>query len=363
MTRRLFCHPIPARGQKGFSVLLIAASLSVMIAFLGLAVDLGRIYIVKTELQAFVDSAAIEAAFSLDGTPAGILNAKNAAANGPSNGSAPNRWHFATLPVTAVQAEFAAGPGGPFSANPPSPAGQRFVRVTASQPISLYFLPVLPNVSYSQPVSAIAVAGQGLTPSIGDGLAPFSPDAHNPLDPNFGFTPGVQYTLKWAPPGQRKKPGGRCPGDPEPFDPGGGASDRGYIDIGQGNGNSALHEAIVNQDFNLPSPLTVGSFIDSVSGNKHVGPAMSDRFWQDTDTVSTSYASYNGNGRRLFIVPVNDAAPAAKVVGFGLFLILQNSCGDNNKPCCAIYVGNSAVIHGTKAGAGNKGLYTVKLFQ
>jgi hypothetical protein len=210
------------------------------------------------------------------------------------------------------------------------------------------------------------VAGQGAALGLGEGGTPFSPDAHNPADPDFGFQPGQLYTLKWAPPGQRNKPGGRCPGDIA-FDPGGGSSDRGYIDIGQGNGNSALHDVIVNGGYNLPQPLQVGSVVDHVQGNKHVGPAVETRFSQDGDTSSTDIASYlantSANGRRIMVLPVNNAQEPAVVVGFGTFLLLEDSCTGNNKPCCGIYVGNSPVLYGQRDGAGPGGLYVVKLYQ
>jgi hypothetical protein len=197
---------------------------------------------------------------------------------------------------------------------------------------------------------------------LGEGLSPFSPDAHDQFDPNFGFTPGVRYTLKWAPHGQRKKAGGRCPGDLT-FDPGGGSSDRGYIDVGQGNGNSGLNDAIVNNSYYLDEPLTVGSLIDTVDGNKHVGPALETRFAQDTDQTSTSYDTYRGNGRRLFVCAVNDAANNARVVGFGLFLLHADSWGGNSDPVCAEYVGPAVQASNHKGASTSGGLYKVVLFQ
>src|SRR5437868_5571706 len=45
-----------------------------------------------------------------------------------------------------------------------------------------------------------------------NGLAPFSPDAHNVNNPsfngpNFGFTAGIVYTLKWPAPDQLRQRG------------------------------------------------------------------------------------------------------------------------------------------------------------
>lgn len=83
---------------------------------------------------------------------------------------------------------------------------------------------------------------------------------------------------------------------------------------------------------------------------------------QNTDTTHTTAAAYNGNGRRLIITPVNNAQDPPVVVGFARLLLEALSCTNNNKPCCAIYLGNNPVIGSTKPGAGGTGLYRVKLF-
>jgi Flp pilus assembly protein TadG len=350
-------------NERGFSLLTTAVCLTVMVAMVGLAVDLGRMYVVKTELQAYADAAASAAAFELDGTTAGITSARNLASTGPGASTARNNYNMGTQQVPTVQSSFSTSPTGTFETNPGTATGYRFVLVNASGPVSLSFLPVLPGISTAYTVSAQAVAGQGLVNSMSNGADPFSPDAQNTSDANFGYTKGQLYTLKWAPPGQRNKSGGRCAGDAT-FDPGGGSSDRGYIDIGQGNGNSALYDAIVNGEYGLENPLTIGSYIDTVPGNKHVGPAMQDRFDQDTDTTAQTYSQYTGNGRRLMRVPVNDGGNRGRVIGFALFFLPPNACGSNNEPCCGEYVSNTPVISGENSGAGTSGgLYKVQLFR
>src|SRR5262249_47707037 len=187
----------------------------------------------------------------------------------------------------------------------------------------------------------------------------FSPVAHNTGDPNLGFTLGAMYTLRWAPPGDRNKPGGVCPGDAG-FNPGSSA-DRGYIDVGQGNGNSDLRDAVVNSSFFLDSPLAVGDLIDVVSGQKGVPSAVEERFNQDTDTTAATYSSYHGNGRRLLTVAVNDGSASPRIAGFALFFLHATPCGDKNTtPCCAEYVG-PAVFGSRNRGAGGAGLYVVQL--
>ena len=45
---------------------MIAVSSVVMFGMLGLTTDLGRVYIVKNELQAFVDASSVAAALQLN---------------------------------------------------------------------------------------------------------------------------------------------------------------------------------------------------------------------------------------------------------------------------------------------------------
>jgi Flp pilus assembly protein TadG len=198
------------RRRRGFSLLTMALFLPMLVAAAGLAVDLGRIYVAKSELQNFADTAALSAAFELDGTLAGLSDASTAAANGPGTSGTRNRWIFNSSSVPAPQVTFATSPNGTFSANPATAAGYRFVRVSVSGPVPIYFLRVVPGIPTSQNVTAVAVAGQGLDNFIGPGAAPFSPDAQVPTDPHFGYTIGQRYTLKWARPRlHRRRPGKR----------------------------------------------------------------------------------------------------------------------------------------------------------
>ena len=47
------------RGERGFSLMLMAVCLVVMLGALGLAIDLGRMFIYKNELQTFADASAL----------------------------------------------------------------------------------------------------------------------------------------------------------------------------------------------------------------------------------------------------------------------------------------------------------------
>ena len=77
----------PRRGSRRSGYVLVALSLGLVfiLGMAGLAVDIGRMYITKSEAQSFTDSASFSAALQLDGTSAGITRAQNAVAADPNS--------------------------------------------------------------------------------------------------------------------------------------------------------------------------------------------------------------------------------------------------------------------------------------
>jgi hypothetical protein len=341
------------QSERGFSLIMIAVSSVVMFGMLGLTTDLGRVYIVKNELQAFVDASSVAASLQLNGTQAGLAAADAAAASGPVGPAGTyNGWDFDALKVPTPTVSYSTTYGGSYyssssgSVDPTS----RFVQVKATASSPIYFLPIIPGIGPTLAVSAVATAGlssQTSMPAGGtDGAAPFSPDAHNATSANFGFTKGQLYTLRMTPPGHG---GATCPGDAGWTDPNS-PQDRGYVNFGQGNSNGGIGDVLDN---NTTYGLNITTKIDIpwVPGQKHVGPFVQTRFNQDTNTDQTiTYAQYlsdgNGNGRRILIVPVNDPVQssidgAAYIIGFAAFF-LQNdftSFYGNVDPLCGEYIG------------------------
>src|SRR3954469_3937898 len=95
--------------QRGYILVATALSIPFLLGVSGLAIDIGRMYITKTEAQAFADSAALSAARELDGTSAGIARAI-AAATADSD-----RWRFETQPFTSVSTTFSDSATGAFT--------------------------------------------------------------------------------------------------------------------------------------------------------------------------------------------------------------------------------------------------------
>jgi Flp pilus assembly protein TadG len=358
--------------QRGFIVLVTAVSLVVLIGMLGLAIDLGRVYIVKNEAQAFADLASIAAARHLDGKQAGIDNAKTEVANST------NGWNFGTqsFPAGIRTVEFATAATGPWSTAPSgSLVGYAFVRVTVNPVVNLSFLPVTGS-SYTQTVTARSVAGVIPASFPLGGYMPFTPFAHNPADPNFGFTIGEDYGFHW--PGALNAKGNACSGDQVSwplynFSDTVGGSVRGYFEL---QSAADIGAAILGEA--QTSPLAVGDVLTMTNGNKTAEvKALTTRAGYDTD--QTNYPAtpgiavpYVGNGMRLVVMPVNSGpsgVPPYAVLGFASFLLdtsytVGGGGVGGNKPWCAIYMGSSTAGGDGSGGPFNvAGAYVVRLVQ
>jgi len=118
-------------------LILLGMTLAVLAGVVGMALDLGRLYVVRTEAQAFADLAALKAAHELDGKRGAIARARRAVE------SSPMRWDFGTRPFTGSLIEFSADQSA-WASKPVTLAAVRYVRVTADlDQVELYFLPAV----------------------------------------------------------------------------------------------------------------------------------------------------------------------------------------------------------------------------
>src|SRR5580704_14603910 len=97
--------------QRGFVLIAMSVTMLLLLAVMGLAFDLGRIYIARNEAQVFADAAAMTAASKLDGTAAGLARARDTVAHSPM------RWDLGTEPFTGVVIEFSSD-GSAWDRNP-----------------------------------------------------------------------------------------------------------------------------------------------------------------------------------------------------------------------------------------------------
>ena len=295
--------PFQKRVQRGFSLILLTVSLVVMLGMCGLAIDVGRMFVYKNELQTFADASALAAVAQLSGTQAGVQAANAVATAGPLGTTRPNGFNFDTTVVSNITATYATSFAGTYdsfaTASSSGTNTYRFIKVAAAANAPLNFLPVLPGIATTIAVSAAATAGQLPQSSITNGgLLPFAPDAPIQSDTkNFGFIPGTQYTLKWGNGNTTN-----CLGDAGFTPPGSPPSEHGFIDIGEGNSNSNVDTAIeFGGDPNAtssPSSVSAGDTLGGVPGNRGATAfsALNVRAQQDTDDTSATYAQYQASG-------------------------------------------------------------------
>jgi Putative Flp pilus-assembly TadE/G-like len=201
-------------GQRGFVLLLMTAASIGLLAAIGLAIDLGRVFITKNEAQAYADSEAVAASLWLNGRTTGIDNAISTVTSSTAtyNFSSTDKWNMntcsfltsatgctSTTPVVEVSTASSGATWYTTSASVPggSVANILYVRVTTSVNMPLYFLPVLRGTTYTQNVKAQAIAGQVDITNFTQGLAPFSAIAENTTGPFFGLTVGTIYDIQW----------------------------------------------------------------------------------------------------------------------------------------------------------------------
>lgn len=116
--------------------------LAILLGLAGLGIDIGRMYVIQSELQAFSDAAALNAALQLDGTERGITRARQAASE-LATGPHAMKWDLGTQPITEISTSFV----------------KNDVQVVVSAPAPLIFLRALPagKTGFSN-VSASSVA-------------------------------------------------------------------------------------------------------------------------------------------------------------------------------------------------------------
>jgi len=391
-------HSANSSRKSGYILVTMAGAAFAIMGAVGLTVDMGRLFTIKTEAQAYTDAAALAAAIQLDGKSTGITAANDAVT------ATNNSWKFNTTAMPTPTVEFATNSAGPWSTNPGNPTGYIYARVSVTVSAPLSFLPaVMPTKKYTQSVKAYSVAAQIEIESFGIGASPYTAVAQgqNAKGPNFGMTVGNEYDIQWPQFNGSKKEcntsgntnngngNGKsgsadgcfneppCDGDStyakNAVAANWGAENNGYWGF---QSNADIKAAVLDGLQN--EPIWVGKNIQPIlsNGNKAAEAQVLDlRVSQDasnaTETDTAYLADPTHNGRRLMVVPVVDPISTTEtiVLGFAQILLMSNGANSDfykdsqgNQPFCAIYVG--PYVHGGNdpggATSGN-GAYRVKL--
>ena len=149
------------RPKNGFVLIVTCVALTILLAFAALGIDIARMYVIQSELQAFTDAAALGAAMQLDGGAESIGRSQKAAqrlATGPHA----MKWDLGTKTISEIGESFAAGSETPdpktWTADPRDAGDCRFVRVTAQVPAPLVFLRIFqPRDTSTVAASSVAM--------------------------------------------------------------------------------------------------------------------------------------------------------------------------------------------------------------
>lgn len=160
--------PVPARrprarrprGQRGAFLVTAALSLLFLLGFMGLAVDFGRLFVTKSELQTALDSCALAAAQELDGKSDALNRARQAGLTAANL----HQVHFQNqgAGLVAADIEFSDRLTTGYAANPTGAV--RYVRckrtVSGLAPLLLQAFDAFGADGFSQPqrVGGLAVA-------------------------------------------------------------------------------------------------------------------------------------------------------------------------------------------------------------
>lgn len=151
-----------SRSSRGFVLIVTSIAMTFLIAVAGLAVDIGRMYVIRAELQSFTDAAALAAALELDGSESGLARARSGAARF-ATGPHAMRWDMSSQAITHITTSFSTDQKT-WQDQPPQFAYAKFVRVSANESAPVIFLRLF------QPLSSATVAAQSVAAN-GEGTA------------------------------------------------------------------------------------------------------------------------------------------------------------------------------------------------
>jgi Flp pilus assembly protein TadG len=200
---------------------MFAPLLIVMIGFWALAVDIGQMYNRKVDLHGVAKAAALAAARELDGTPAGLVAAKNAASSAVASLRYRNfgngtgfTWSDEALSFSTTSSRtgtWVPPPGA--GASSAQAAGLFFARVDTARldptigTVRTFFIRVLASNLTTMHVSDSAIAGRTSVKAMPLAICAMSPDAAAARSATsssgdtlselvqYGFRRGISYDL------------------------------------------------------------------------------------------------------------------------------------------------------------------------
>ena len=192
--------------QQGAVAIIVALCLTVLVGMLGLVLDLGHLYLAKTELQNAADAASLSGAKALNGKLTGITNALTGAIDRSIEAAGKNKYDFNRKPVTITASNIWVGSCPSDSCmvqistvtTDALASDKTFLKVdTRLRSLDTWFIQVLPGIANTTRTSAMAVAGKYLVDITPIGICAL-PDPGTTHE--LGYERGVAYKVSDANP-------------------------------------------------------------------------------------------------------------------------------------------------------------------
>jgi len=182
-------------GQRGAILPMVAIVLAVMLGFAGLVIDIGGMYVAKTELQSALDSCSLAAAAELNGATDALARATSA---GETAGNANKvRYQNASAAIVDSDVVFSDALNGSYSHAFAPVANARYAQCThTSGGLVNNFVQMVGGPSTTS-VSAVAVATRSHAQSVCP--VPIGLRARNSTPPDYGYVAGEWITMLYDP--------------------------------------------------------------------------------------------------------------------------------------------------------------------
>lgn len=379
---------------------MLVLLVSVLFGFVGFAVDLGRLYLIRAELKSAANAMALAGASQLIGTDASQGAAQTATETArASAGGFQLKWDFGGTAVGGTNgnygsvveaAEFfqtvGAATGADEAGGLDASAPMRHVRLAVTADAPTVFWRFLQQGQEGRvPIRVQAVAGMSAPLCVACGIEAIAIAAPDQSDTdNFGLVPGTRYTLGYSCNGAQQP--GALPGATQrlPFVllnrlneeaqvfadeatqtfrigaaglPGSTVEARSCVNVNAvetvwaaaspGQCNQAVAAQVRGFTCGLTTRLENGTF----SGCEVIADVdtLTQSVQADTDVADVEdYLAYTGNGRRVLTVAIVDSVlttTAMTVLGFRQFLLEPQANAtniaplDNNARFNALYIG------------------------
>jgi Flp pilus assembly protein TadG len=195
-TRNPYC---PARrGQRGAVLVTVALTMFLLLGFIGAALDVGRLFVTKTELQTAMDACALAGAQELDQQADAITRARSAG----KTASDSNRVGFQQTSWGGISAATEITFKDSAYATTTSPANSIYVQCAHTQAgIQPWLLKALtafsgdPQFSATRGATATAVATRASAQTTCPVPVVVTPKSAGAGAPNYGYTKGDWITV------------------------------------------------------------------------------------------------------------------------------------------------------------------------